>query len=801
MKLNSFIFKQVFKQLNIPASAIKQIELASDSSNVDGRGFPNDLIQLNAPMIARGVLNFAYLQMNRDWIYPFWVHQQLDPKNPSYIPRSQNPLLINVTHRNWTALGSPFGYHEAIVDPRGLVTPLPREWSIDVWLMTSKSLFFPSLSEHADQQYDTLAPNVKTQFTFQDVRLELETFVHHTRRGTDIVFHRASVVNVSDVKQEGMLCIAVRPYNPEGVAPIETIEFKSPRIAYVNGTTGVVFAEDPDGVICSSASEGDIAYHLQKSENTVNLFKDASKQISIHCMKGLAHTVAGFRFNLRPGATKQVHCSAALDTDQALRRSPVKQTWRVSFDKRKSDQRDHWQQEVDQGARFMFADKQLQDLFDISRLTLLQLHDGDFVSPGPYVYHTFWFRDAAIMLHTLDVLGYSKRARQTIDVFPKRLTQEGFFRGPDGEWDSNGAVIWTIYRHYEFNRSELWLREWYPALAKAAGWIQQMRRKSRDTASTARGLMPKSLSAEHLGMVDQYYWDSFWSLAGIRCMKSIAAETEKYQAEQEYQKEVDQFEKAIFQSLQKAEQNTGDKIIPASPFRPFDEGAIGSICSIYPLQLFDDDFEYGRNTLQMLADRYVDEKGFFHPLIHSGYNPYLTLHIAHSLLYTGDIQRAWTIADTVFKQAASTGTYPEAIHPVTGGGTMGDGHHGWAAAEIIMFLRDCLFREKGTSLELFGGDDGRLIRRGTDCTFTNVPTTFGKVGIELQYTSAKKCTVSFSNEFFKNAAPEYIELYLPFEITEYITGNRNFVQSLENRQGRSVLRLSPVITKLYLTMG
>jgi hypothetical protein len=169
MNINSFIVKQGFRQLNISPASLKQFEIAGAMSDVDGKGFPFDLIQLNAPMITRGLLNFAVLQMNRNWVYPFWVHRQLDPASPSYIPRSQNPLLINVTHRNWTALGSPLGYHEAIVDPRGLVTPLPREWSVDVWLATSEGILFASLSEPIDQRFDSAAPYVKTCFSFRNM--------------------------------------------------------------------------------------------------------------------------------------------------------------------------------------------------------------------------------------------------------------------------------------------------------------------------------------------------------------------------------------------------------------------------------------------------------------------------------------------------------------------------------------------------------------------------------------------------------------------------------------------------------
>src|SRR5690606_8815483 len=43
--------------------------------------------------------------------------------------------------------------------------------------------------------------------------------------------------------------------------------------------------------------------------------------------------------------------------------------------------------------------------------------------------------------------------------------------------------------------------------------------------------------------------------------------------------------------------------------------------------------------------------------------------------------------------ASPTWTWPEAVHPRLPGGCMGDGHHGWAAAELLNFVRDLLVRE------------------------------------------------------------------------------------------------------------
>jgi hypothetical protein len=91
------------------------------------------------------------------------------------------------------------------------------------------------------------------------------------------------------------------------------------------------------------------------------------------------------------------------------------------------------------------------------------------------------------------------------------------------------------------------------------------------------------------------------------------------------------------------------------------------VSSIYPLNLFDASISNPEATLKAIIDKFIDGRGFFHPIIHSGYNVYLTLQVAHALLDKGEIDQAWRIAASAFRQATTTHTFPEAIHPKTGG--------------------------------------------------------------------------------------------------------------------------------------
>ena len=795
MNLTSYVLEQALRQLRLPDSSIKQFRIASALSDVGGNGFPKELFQLSAPLVVRGLLNYATLQMNREWVYPYWVHRQLDPNDASFIPRSQNPLLLNVTHRNWTALGSPNGFHEAIVDPRGLATPLPREWSLDVWVFMEGQLIVPSLAQNVVQQFEVSSPRLTTITRTENVELRVEHFVDATNRAIDVLFQRASIKNTGASNLSGFLCVAIRPFNPEGVAPVHSIDFRQRRFAYVDKVLGVAFAKPPDWVLASNARHGDTAFALRAQ----GFAAGAETRNSIDCERGLANALAAFRFDLEPQQQSAVDCSVALGSEKELRNRQIKQSWRVSFEQRRERQLTHWAKELAHAAQFQFADDELQRIFDASKLTLLQLHDNDFISPGPFLYHHFWYRDAAPMVRALDLLGFSKRAQEVIDAFPDRLRSDGFFRGPEGEWDSNGAVLWLVHRHYLLTRSTAWLRAWYPRLLKGANWIAMMRRKPSPDKSMIRGLMPASLSAEHLGTVDQYFWDSFWSLAGLRSLVEIAGALAKNADLPRFRSERDSLEQDIRAAINSLSETRGCQVIPATPTRAFDESAIGSIASVYPLQILGD-LPHPGNTVRELDRRFMGPRGFFHPIIHSGYNPYLTLQLAHSYLSLNETLRAWEVADTIFAQTKSPYSLPEAIHPKTGGGSMGDGHHGWAAAEIVLFLRDCLVGESEGKLTLFGGATDRLIRAGKSMRLINVPTDYGLISAILEFETDHRCVLQIQSQFFGDHRPDIIEIKLPFASRTVAASHPDNLLASASHDDSTTITCSSVVRTLFIEL-
>jgi hypothetical protein len=128
-------------------------------------------------------------------------------------------------------------------------------------------------------------------------------------------------------------------------------------------------------------------------------------------------------------------------------------------------------------------------------------------------------------------------------------------------------------------------------------------------------------------------------------------------------------------------------------------------------------------------------------MTHSGINAYLTLHIAQILMRSGE-KRYYALVQRVAELASPTGQWPEAIHPQTGGGCMGDGQHVWAAAEWIMIIRNGFVREEPDCLVIGVGICDEWLSNQQTLYFGPAPTTFGDITMSIIPLPSNKHVVS-----------------------------------------------------------
>jgi hypothetical protein len=170
--------------------------------------------------------------------------------------------------------------------------------------------------------------------------------------------------------------------------------------------------------------------------------------------------------------------------------------------------------------------------------------------------------------------------------------------------------------------------------------------------------------------------------------------------------------------------------VPAGPRRRIDPGVIGSLAAAWPLQLLPADDESVQATLEVIRERFCIDQAFYQGISHTGLGTYLTLQIAFVELLAGD-RRALDRLDWILSSATPTWTWPEAIHPRVNGGCMGDGHHGWAAAEVLSFVRTMLVHETTDGLALASMIPSSWYGQGVEVH--DAPTRFGTISFAIRW--------------------------------------------------------------------
>lgn len=694
---------------------------------------PTELLRAGVVFHARGLLNTQAIQHNLDWIWPYWVERQFNPRDRSFIPRAFSITHVNLTHRNWTAVGIPGHNCYPVIDPRGLVTPYFDGWSIDVWYIADDgSAVFPSKVGDDSRSFeqslrlgDQLA--VTSTISTAVVNISSEVFVAIEADAPQCILRIQT-----SAQKPGLLAVAFRPYNPEGVSFLHRIAVEdSGRCWRLNGQDTVSLDVVPERCVFSDYRGGDVYRVLREHELS------GKSTAEVVCDVGMATAAALYR--METGTS----CELSLRVD--LSRDPEYQP--PSAD----SPRCSWREALGGTCVLEHPDPRIKFLYDAALHTLVLLAPGDGeIYPGPYTYRRFWFRDAALMTHALLCAGLVERARGIISGFPQRQTRKGYFLSQEGEWDSNGQVLWIVERYCQLTNQPL-PEKWHAWVERGAHWIVRKRLPTTNAAAHA-GLLPAGFSAEHLGPNDYYYWDDFWAVAGLSSAGRLLGDHAALGAlfERESRDLMSAIEKSLALSL-------AARALPASPYRRMDSGAIGSLVSCYPLELLPPEEPRVLETVNFLLRECSLDWGFFQDMVHSGINPYLSLHLGQVLLRAGD-ERFFDILTRVAELSSSTGQWPEAVHPLTLGGCMGDGQHGWAAAEWVMMIRNCFVREEGDSLILCSGLSRAWREREDVITFGLAPTSFGPISLQALITKGR-VEVSWRAEFHTN--PHHLDISLP----------------------------------------
>ena len=299
------------------------------------------------------------------------------------------------------------------------------------------------------------------------------------------------------------MALAVRPYNPEGLAVIERIELHDGTTVTVDGRVGACSCPKPPARVAAST------FHDGDSAGTVMSRRRGRALAGRRCAIEAGLAQAAFLFPLAHSATLRV----------ALPLVPERRTRRRGLARRRVAERPRcpkalpsaearWpgagSRTATRGMRLELPDDRLAEAVDANRRFLLLLHDGDEITPGPSTYHRFWFRDAAYLLGALDRYGFHDEVAEVLRSYPGRQHADGFFFSQRQEWDANGAALHALAEHWRLTATAALVEPWWPTdrQGRAVDRAQAAHPQAPSGRDPAlRGLLPAGISAEHLGPV------------------------------------------------------------------------------------------------------------------------------------------------------------------------------------------------------------------------------------------------------------------------------------------------------------
>src|SRR5947209_20342475 len=162
MGVRTWLLRRAMGRLRISDDIVRHLSTFQRLGETVEVQLPTEVLPVGARTVLRALRTRAAAQLGVDWVWPYWLERQLDPRTSAFVPRGHLPFLVNLTQRNWTMVGNVGSSWEGIVDPRGLLTPWFDGWSLDWWIGADDRWHFPSREPSVRQTLLDGGPVVET---------------------------------------------------------------------------------------------------------------------------------------------------------------------------------------------------------------------------------------------------------------------------------------------------------------------------------------------------------------------------------------------------------------------------------------------------------------------------------------------------------------------------------------------------------------------------------------------------------------------------------------------------------------
>jgi hypothetical protein len=646
-------------------------------------------------------------------VLPYWAERQLRVGSDSFQPAGPQALVDNRILRNWTRLGRSRSPQSAVVDPRGLISPVGLGFGLDFWLKVEDSLILPSRLPGLVQSLYEASPIVETVVSVEGWRLR--TWAWADLAGGLPVIQGLSLLKGAGAERPVSLFLALRPFNPEGFFPAGMMEYRPPCLICVDGCVGLVFGNEPRRVIVGNLKEGDLTKHPQPESESDP--------------RGLATMAAEYRLEGKGDDEIMVPWAVPLDRLQPGRKPEV-------------------------GLVLVPGDRGPDPV--VARLgkvrTVIESHDrllsSAFKATAGRAADLPWASTTSIGLENppapdpeiglwyQEVLFRTNRLDEWYDGWKKLLSligRDGSFRGRSGRWDLVAMAVRQA--------------------ARVSAMTPEEPRRAELLKSTRR-LTTSLRSSPAIAEECKLYRDCIWAAAALdRIADSYTGN--KMDEEADACRKTAQ---TVWKRIDPWLTPDGEEPMPAGPQLPVRLDALTILPAIglpdFPWQL---DGRLKATISKIMALSHYDG-------LLSADGPAPGISISKSIVMALAMVRLGlpTVLDyveSIIRLMSGTFNFPQTVNPATGGGVTGDGHDLLADALLAVLVSDLAAYQEKNRLWITPVPALGWFAKGESFVVENLLTDFGKLSFRVDGL-ADRVVLALSPEFL--SPPERISFTVPF---------------------------------------
>lgn len=472
-------------------------------------------------------------------------------------------------------------------------------------------------------------------------------------------------------------------------------------------------------------------------------------------------------FTLKPGESKSLEIVVPYFP---LSGEKAKDLRRVNFEKKYAEFRDFWETELNRNTQFIIPEQRLRNAYRTWLANNLILVDRSpetgflLIHPDATEYEHVWAGDSAVVMQSMDRMGYHPEVEQYFRYFISRqgtrkpdadvTSWKGFFPGDVGlRWLSeNGFILWALCQHYKLTGDTNWLKANAQHIVDSADWVIRETSATKVLENGVKprhwGLLPKGRPSD-LGDWDNWYFNDTYSYMGIRNASEVLADAGRPEDARRIAAAAADYKKCIIDSMnQSINHNVTPPFVPLTPYK--NENPTVQYLMRYwynlnpPIYMVEAGLFDANDDKATWSNYWVEHCGMISglPIVfnEATVDAHYAYHQALSYLLRGQTDRfVWTLY-SMYAYGQSRNTYATVECTSLRTGIQGDKEiwdderqpHMHSNSRCLAMLRIALLLEIGDELHLMKGTPTGWLEDGKKVAVRKASTEFGDVSYDAE---------------------------------------------------------------------